>query len=259
MAVVLVFLLVLVVIIESVASGSELKCYHFKASQCGKEKSVIDCYTNQEREILNVNLNLSDNKFRLGDTNYTRHTTGSFTVYRWISDKANFQVSYTCGMTTRLHETLTSQNCLQISHPDIHISCKKESIAECCPKIRKRIKNKFYIGQKFDYVIIGKFVNDDTCTKSTVTVIAVQSVIKEGKVPILNGTTITLWTKGSCTCPKTSKKKTYMILGHEDRTRNRLILNKRSVVITRRAMMKEILGWQIKSPESSKWSAKKTR
>ncbi|CAK8675729.1 netrin-4-like [Clavelina lepadiformis] len=92
---------------------------------------------------------------------------------------------------------------------------------------------KYFCKMKYDYAVKIRVKDATDFGTHTTLVVSVRRVIKENKVTIARRKTIMYpesWTIMGCTCPVLIPGQDYLVLGHEDATTNRLMINVESIV-----------------------------
>ncbi|KAK3103988.1 hypothetical protein FSP39_023440 [Pinctada imbricata] len=99
----------------------------------------------------------------------------------------------------------------------------RRRICRCNSKKTRPKRKKFKQG-KYAFVIRGRIQQQGIVNNvNTVSRVTVTSVFKNKVVPIVQGTTVDLWTNSTCVCPKLLKHKEYLLIGHEDPATKRLL------------------------------------
>ncbi|XP_014668494.1 PREDICTED: secreted frizzled-related protein 3-like [Priapulus caudatus] len=82
-----------------------------------------------------------------------------------------------------------------------------------------------YLKQKYQYVLRATLNTSETLGLLTLTTVKVSLVIKRSQVDIDPNTTTYLWTDDMCLCPALRPGREYLIMGHEDMSRSRLLFS----------------------------------
>ncbi|XP_046552405.1 secreted frizzled-related protein 3-like [Haliotis rubra] len=105
--------------------------------------------------------------------------------------------------------------------PEAIVSPSRRKDCKCRKRLRPKWRN--YRKHHYDYAIRARVVRKKLNSGGQMKVrVQVTNVIRCGKVGLTSE--VDLWTNSSCLCPSVKRGREYLILGHEDKRLNRLLI-----------------------------------
>jgi hypothetical protein len=148
-------------------------------------------------------------------------------MLQWTTADVTVTPSATAAATTVMSSTSSTATPTSTNAPQMKKTCPK------CPK-QIRANYRHFVNGNYTFAVKAEMVTTKRKSGKRVVQLEVQEIFKQTSMTIARNlpAKVFLWTNSSskCVCPKMKKGQTYLVCGHEDTVKDRLLLTTKTIV-----------------------------